>query len=134
VRLEHAAVSSKNGRTLLATSTRGGKPLGGSSRILKDPGNAGRVTTEEISLVTVDELLPEERLVGALHLDVEGHLREALEGAMVMVERCRPLLVLEGSPDADWIDSLLRPLGYAMEGWVHANMVLRAADPRQSVQ
>ena len=48
-----------------------------------------------------------------------------LAGALATLERCHPLLVLEASPSAPWIASMLAPLGYRVDGRLHANIVLR---------
>jgi hypothetical protein len=76
-------------------------------------------------LVALDDVLGEDRQVAVIQLDVEGHEQQALAGAMLTVERCRPLIVLETPPSTDWIEANLTPLGYRSEGWVDANMVLR---------
>lgn len=129
VRLAHAALSSCAGSSLLATSVRDRGALGGSSRLLGNGVNEERVRTESVDLVALDDVLAGERRVGAIHLDVEGHVRQALTGARTTIERCRPLLVLEGAPNARWIATLLEPLGYRMDGWVHANMVFSTPAP-----
>ena len=132
VELTHAALDAKTGSALLATSNRAGVSLGGGSRIIKDPStirDPSKVphwsTKEEVELISVDEVVGEDRRVAVIQLDVEGHERQALTGAMRTIERCRPLLVLESLPDASWIAANLAPLGYQRDGWVHANAVLR---------
>jgi len=125
VRLTEAALGAEPGSGLLATMNREGVALGGASRLLKDESNASLVRTERVELVTVDQIVPEDRRVAVLQLDVEGHERQALAGAMLTIARCRPLLVLEASAEADWIPSMLGPLGYRIERQVEANIVLR---------
>lgn len=45
--------------------------------------------------------------------------------AILLVERCRPLIILETTPEASWFAASLAPLGYRVEGSVNANSVVR---------
>ena len=83
-----------------------GQALGGSSRIVgndreKMPG------MEIVQIVAIDDVVGIDRLISIIQLDVEGHEKEALSGALKTVRRCFPILileVLEGSTllDSDW--------------------------------
>jgi FkbM family methyltransferase len=123
--LTHAGLDAEGGKALLATSDREGLPLGGASRIISDPARARWWANEEVRLVAVDEVLASDRRVAAVHLDVEGHERQALAGALRTIERCRPLIVLETLPEAEWIEEHLSSLGYRVDGSVNRNFVLR---------
>jgi len=133
--LTHAALAAEDGGTAqLVTSNRFGAPTGGGSRVVKGAaarrlagGAAVAPGTEEVDLVSIDEAVGGERTVAVIQLDVEGHEQEALEGALQTIERCRPLLVLEGVPGEDWFAAKLAPLGYRRAGSVAVNTVLRAA-------
>ncbi len=124
--LRHAGLDVHAGTALLATTDRTGLPLGGASRVVRDRARARFTNNESIDLVALDETLDEDRDVAVLQLDVEGHEQQALTGAMRMVARCRPLIVLETVPEAEWIEQHLTPLGYRIEGALNANTVLRA--------
>jgi hypothetical protein len=80
---------------------------------------------EEVELVALDDVVGGDRQVAVIQLDVEGHERDALLGAMRTIERCRPLIVLEALPEPGWLKASLAPLGYEMEGSVHRNFVMR---------
>ena len=124
--LTHAALDARGGGTaLLATSDRTGLPSGGGSWVVKDLSRASRWDTEEVDLVTVDEVIGGDRSVAVIQLDVERHEQQALAGAMLTIERCRPLIVVERLPDQDWLDANLVPLGYERDGSVAVNKVLR---------
>lgn len=50
----------------------------------------------QVPVKRIDDLVSESRHVSVLHLDVEGFEVQAVRGAQKMIERCRPMLVLEG--------------------------------------
>jgi FkbM family methyltransferase len=127
VRLARAGLDVAGGVAQLATADREGVPLGGASRVIRDASRARWFRNEEIGLVSVDETVGPERLVAAIHLDVEGHEQAALTGALETIARCRPLIVVETLPDTSWIEENLAPLGYRLEGQVNINHVLRAS-------
>jgi FkbM family methyltransferase len=122
VSLTNAALSSAPGEAVLATGNRHGVSYGGGSRLITG-GPDGR-SHEVAQLVTVDEAVPEDRHVGVLQLDVEGHEEQALAGALLTIERCRPLLILESLPASEWLDAQLP--GYIVTGRVNGNAVLEA--------
>jgi len=126
VELTHAALGANGGTALLATSNRAGEPSGGGSRIIKDPSAFDqRRSHEEVSLVTIDEVVGSDRRVGIIQLDVEGQEQAALAGAMRTIERCRPVIVLEDLPEGSWLAEHLAPLGYQVSGLVDGNKVVR---------
>ena len=127
VMLRNAGLGAQRASVLLATTDREGTPLGGASRVIKDPARARWYTNEQVELLKLDELIEPDRRVAAVHFDVEGHEQEALSGALATIERCRPVLVLETMPDSAWIERHLTPLGYRAAGEVDINHVLRCA-------
>lgn len=120
--LSHAGLDQGKATALLATSDAKGRSLGGGSHLTTDP--ALGVNSEEVNLLAVDDVVSSERLVGVIQLDVEGHERDALAGAVRTIARCRPLIILETPPES-WIAEHLAPLGYRVTGTVDANTVLR---------
>jgi FkbM family methyltransferase len=124
--LTHAALGSEPGTALLQTTNNDGVPLGGASRLLRDPMSAGAGPKEEVQVVAVDEVIGRDRRVAVIHFDVEGHERFALTGAMQTIERCRPLIVLETLPVA-WVAEELAPLGYESGGSIDGNVILRCS-------
>jgi FkbM family methyltransferase len=123
--LTQAALAAEAGTALLATSNRVGVPAGGGSRVLQDRSRASGADTEEVDLVSIDEVIGSDRSVASIQLDVEGHEQQALTGAMRTIRRCRPLILLERVPSEDWLDANLAPLGYERDGTVAVNTVLR---------
>lgn len=122
VALSHAALSDAPGEASLITTDREGRQFGGGSRLISEaPNGRGH---ETVPVVTVDEAVPADRTVGIVQLDVEGHERQALLGAMLTIERCRPLLILETLPAEAWIEEYL-PTYKRATALVH-NTVLKA--------
>lgn len=74
--------------------------------------------------MALDRIVPADRRVAVIQLDVEGHEQYALEGAKATIERCRPLIVLETLPEPAWVADELAPLGYERDGSVDRNVVL----------
>ncbi|HYD11015.1 MAG TPA: FkbM family methyltransferase [Acidimicrobiales bacterium] len=129
IRLQHAALGPAAGVADLVTTDAAGLPLGGGSHVVSSGDAAGHV--ESTPVAAIDDVVPTDRDVAAIHLDVEGFEEQALSGALRTIERCRPLLVVENVPSPAWFDEHLAPLGYAVAGTVHVNTVYRAgATPR----
>jgi hypothetical protein len=77
-----------------------------------------------VRTVALDDVLPPDRHVSLVHLDVEGYEKEALAGARAILDRCRPLLVLESVPDDPGFSESVLSLGYAVAGRVDENTIL----------
>ena len=120
VNLMHAAISDAPGACNLAVTNAAGVPSGGGSRLKPDP-LVGELV-EVVPLVTVDEVVPADRNVGLLELDVEGHEQQALLGALGVIERCHPVVILEQLPAEGWLREHLP--GYAVSATVNGNSVL----------
>jgi FkbM family methyltransferase len=122
--LTHAALGAQEGTALLVTRDASGLALGGRSHIVTDRLSAEAELAEEVGVLAIDAVVGEDRQVAVIQLDLEGFEQEALAGAMLTIERCRPLLVLETVPDANWTEAKLAPLGYKVKGSIHGNTVL----------
>ncbi|MEO0605456.1 MAG: FkbM family methyltransferase [Myxococcota bacterium] len=117
----------------LLSSRRGGKSLGGwctfSDTAATDGLPAPGPGSELARVVTIDEVVPGDRHVGAIQLDVEGFEGPALRGGLRTITRCRPVLVIESAPgfdvlDQDWFREQILGLGYEKIGYLHENVVL----------
>ena len=128
VELANAGLGSAHGNGLLLTRSKDGRPAGGQSRIIDPDGLRARaeaVGKEDVTLVAIDDVVPAERQVGVIQLDVEGYEREALLGATATIERCKPLIVLESPPETSWLERHLP--GYRQVAMVNQNAVLRCS-------
>ena len=126
VRLTQAGLSDRAGTGRLLTTDEGGQSLGGSSRLLDYCDHPSISRAAEVPLVTIDETVPEDRHVAAIHLDVEGSEGEALAGALRTIQRCRPALVLESVPHGEWFSDAILELGYRAEQMIEGNSVFAA--------
>ena len=124
VELVHAGLGERRDSRILETTDSDRRALGGASRILPQGVGANSDRSERVEIVTIDEMVPKERNVSIIQLDVEGYEQLALTGALDTVRRCRPLLVLESMPGEDWLYANLLALGYRVGQRVHANTVL----------
>ncbi|HEV2270354.1 MAG TPA: FkbM family methyltransferase [Steroidobacteraceae bacterium] len=122
VELAHAALGALRASARIRTTDTIDGALGGSAMICADG-------TEQVDVVTIDDVT-DGRNVSIVQLDVEGYEREALEGAIAVIRRCRPLLIVEalkGSTllESDWFAASILSLGYRITDRVHGNAVLR---------
>ncbi|WP_319825167.1 FkbM family methyltransferase [Thalassovita sp.] len=124
VTLTNAALSNQDGHILFKTRDDQGNPLGGHSRYVTEDGPG----VESVPAIRLDTAIPEDRRISILQLDVEGHERAALEGAMGIITRCRPILILEEFRYKRWIKAKLGHLGYDLVRKVHANRVFAPSD------
>jgi FkbM family methyltransferase len=114
--LTNAGIGSKKETLLVKTRDAYGRALGGASQIIK--GNANdEVGTESVQIVTIDDVVDSERNVSIIQLDVEGHEKEALKGALTTIKRCLPTIILEVLPKStllgsDWFSINILSLGY----------------------
>lgn len=105
-----------------------GQGLGGCSRIVASAKDGN--VTETINVVTLDEVIPHDRDVSILQLDVEGYEEEALKGAMELIQRCRPILILEddhGVTKTGWFRENILGLGYSIGSNLHYNKIVLPA-------
>lgn len=124
IRLSPCGLGERRETVQLEVRTAAHRSMGGASRVVSEGADAERVT--EIGVVALDDAIPSERTVDLIHLDVEGYEQPVLAGALKLIARCRPLLVLEGLPSAAWIDQYLVPLGYRVANKVDENTILVA--------
>ena len=83
----------RSSASLSLCTERDGEYLGGASFIVEKPG--------DIRIETIDSIVPPDRKVGMIQLDVEGYEAAALEGARETIRRCRPIIVLETPAPVD---------------------------------
>lgn len=119
VTLTNAAVSDAVEPVLFRTRHPDGRALGGVSHYVEEPGPG----VETVESVMLDYAVPSDRRITVLQLDVEGHEARALRGAYHIINRCRPILVLEYFDQEQWIRRTFRGLGYRKAGKVHGNFV-----------
>jgi FkbM family methyltransferase len=124
VELNHAGLGERPGPYAMKTRGSGGQALGGASHIVGPVTKNPPAGTETIQIVTLDEVVPKDRKVSIVQLDVEGYEQQALCGALKTLERCRPVLVLERLPEGDWLAANVLRLGYRKSHEIQGNTVL----------
>lgn len=130
VRLHHGALGDRAGLTTLMVSSPTGDSLGGRSHVV-EPGTAPPDTTYQVPVLRIDDIVPTDRPVALIQLDVERQERQALTGAMATIRRHRPALIVETPPDDAWIAAHLAPLGYRRAGKVGPNSLFVAGATRE---
>ncbi|WP_298422492.1 FkbM family methyltransferase [uncultured Kordia sp.] len=109
----------------LQIETVDGRRLGGASRII-DSENGKFVP---ITIETLDNMIPDDRNISILQLDLEGFEIPALKGAINTIKRCKPILILEILSHNDiltnnWFQENIFSLGYQISGKVHNNTIV----------
>jgi FkbM family methyltransferase len=129
VELKNAGLGARRGSRPMVVLDDRGRSLGGTSRFgTSDEIDENRLAT--VDIVTVDEIVPPERMVSIIQLDVEGFEKQALTGALMTVHRCKPIIVLEQLPEESWFSKNIMSLGYRIVGVAgensHKNTILSA--------
>jgi FkbM family methyltransferase len=119
VTLTNAALSNRGGEVLFQTRDAEGRSLGGLSKFVTEDGPG----VEPVKAVMLDYVVPLDRKLSILQLDVEGHERQALKGAWHLVHHWKPILILEYLGQAQWINRTFRGLNYSQIGKLHGNFV-----------
>lgn len=120
--LHQMALAAKPGHARYLVRKNGTR-LGGWSAIKRQPGREQDCVTVRTS--SIDEIVPEDRPVRLIQLDIEGGEYNAIMGAKRTIERCRPALVLEGPPRRNAVTNLVESMGYEKIKRVHGNNVFR---------
>lgn len=94
--------------------------LGGASHVVSNTSQ----TTIEVESATLDSLVPDDCEISVMHLDVEGHEAEALEGATQLIKNNLPIIIVETFPSS-FFEKHLAPLGYIRHGNVCGNTILK---------
>mgnify|MGYP001095614571 CR=1 FL=1 len=93
VTLHNRGLSNKSGEVTFVIE-KNNKSLGGGCHILqngmKSVGKTMTIKTEKI-----DDMVPDDRNVSIIQLDVEGNEFAALKGAEKTIDRCNPILIIE---------------------------------------
>jgi hypothetical protein len=79
------------------------------------------------------EAVPGDRPVSIVQLDVEGHEKPVLQGAQGLIERRRPILILEGSRRGPFSTGCFRRSTTAPMGRLHGNVVHLTAGQERKI-
>ncbi len=126
VNLLQSGLGAETSKTKILTKDKKGVSLGGSSTIIDNIEGNGK--GEEIQIVTIDDVIPEDREISIIQLDIEGYEKQALMGALETIKRCRPILILEDDTKftkSDWFKEKILSLDYNITQKLHYNTVIR---------
>lgn len=124
VEIRNAGIGDKNASLPMRVFDDKGRALGGTSRLLEVSGDAMPEQTIVVDIVRLDDVVPANRNVSILQLDVEGFEQQALSGALDIIRRCRPVLILENLPESSWLNENIIKLGYKFLRKLHQNTVM----------
>lgn len=127
--LFNAGLGAADGTGALITTTREGWPLGSGSYLGQTiPDSKDNPETSNVPILTLDNVVPEERAVSIIHLDTEGYELHALEGALNTIRRNRPILILEkwtydDIANTDWFSQHITAMGYERVHEIEGNQI-----------
>ena len=124
VDLRNVGLGSRNGVLSMKVVDDNGRALGGGSRLVSGSRKSNGDQFKEVDIVELDSVIPPERAVSIIQLDVEGFEKHVLAGAMQTIIRCKPILILETLPESNSLSEMLSSLGYGVSGKLHENTVL----------
>ncbi|WP_299392789.1 FkbM family methyltransferase [Pelagibius sp.] len=124
VHLTNCGLGASGGSAVMQVRSPDGRALGGGSQLQNQGTALSADLTVEVGIVALDDVIPPDRGVSIIQLDVEGFEQEALSGAMKTLSRCKPILVLETLPEEAWLASNILSLGYRLDAEIHGNRVL----------
>lgn len=82
----------------------------------------GDAHAKDVAIIALDDVLPTNRRISLIHLDVEGYELAALQGAKLTLQRWHPLVVYEAEVDELDVDPVA--LFLAQQGYVWMRDVL----------
>jgi FkbM family methyltransferase len=131
IRLANMGLGARGEQLFVQTRDSDGVSLGGASRIVGI--NDSCESNDAVQVVAIDDVVPSDRSIGILQLDVEGYEKEALKGALATIRRCLPILILEVWPGStllasSWFSENILSLGYEKHAVLHGNVVLLAGE------
>jgi FkbM family methyltransferase len=126
--LANAGLGEKESVVPLRTTDHRGNALGGGSSLVQRPDTPDSGERCMARVVAVDDVIPRDRQIAIMQLDVEGYEKEALAGSLETIRSWRPILVLEVWPgskllDSEWFADHILGLGYRMTEKLHGNYV-----------
>ena len=112
-------------KTLIDKSSTG-LPIGSGSYFFDSIKNKyGLKEGQKTSIRTLDNIIPKNRKVSVIHLDLEGYEEKALLGAYGIIERSKPILILENAFSNTNIIKYIEEFGYYHETTLDGNDIFK---------
>jgi FkbM family methyltransferase len=126
VTLVHAGLGARQDSAQIQVRDGAGLALGGASAIVA--GSRIQAGFEPARLVPLDQMIGADRMVSIIQLDVEGYEQEALTGALGIIARHHPILLLEVARvttliSSEWFARHILAIGYRQIRRLHQNVV-----------
>ncbi|WP_413774124.1 FkbM family methyltransferase [Candidatus Nitrosacidococcus sp. I8] len=127
VRLANVGLGVKAGQAFIKIIDNEGQALGSGSYISISPSQKDTAQYQSTNVRTIDEIIPRDREIGIIQLDVEGYEKEALSGALQTIHRCLPIIILEVNNNilvqSTWFLEKILSIGYKKTVALHNNFV-----------
>ncbi len=123
VEITNAGLGSQEGSKSMLIADETGKALGGASTIIEADIKVKKPIVM-VKILKIDDVIPTDRKISIIQLDVEGFEQPALAGAIATIKRCKPILILETLPNEDWLSTNILQLGYKVMGKISDNTIL----------
>lgn len=129
IALHPVAVGEEPGTLPLQISKTNGQAMGARAKLIE---SAVEGETVNVEVTTLSDLVPSDRKVGLLHLDIEGHEWSAILGGRRLIEENIPLIVLEASKPYQQrnflreLNAAFPDLGYQFVGGMERNAFYKA--------
>jgi FkbM family methyltransferase len=107
-----------------------GLALGGASRFISKQAPIDNEDLVHIKIARIDDLIPSDRRISIVQLDLEGYEFTALKGGFETINRNRPTVILEKNKPIPDCAELLSSIGYEQVGDVGPNVVFCPAQNR----
>lgn len=88
------------------------KSLGPRCEIYKEIEGLPSQDFQEIDIVALDDIIPEDEKISIIHLDVEGYEPEVLKGAKNIISKYSPIVILEIHKEAVKYNTFMESIGY----------------------
>jgi|TARA_B100000959_G_C14930123_1_gene603284 FkbM family methyltransferase len=128
VKLVNAGLGKHNKKLPMQTHDKYEKALGGGSKIITNDVENISGKIEMVKMVTIDDFIEKDRNINIIHLDVEGHEKEALIGAIKTIQRCLPIIIVEALPNSvlqndSWLKENILSLDYRLLDTINRNLI-----------
>ena len=113
--IKNCALGEKKKSTLLKVLDEKGNILGGMTRI--DESNNFEISEKKhkIEIETLDSQIPVNTAISIIFLDVESYEENVLRGAVNILKRYRPILILEHFDKKKFEKSIIKTFNYSFE-------------------
>lgn len=123
VEITNAGLGSQEGFMSMLIADKTGTSLGGASTIIEADSKV-KESIIRVKILKIDDVIPTDRKISIIQLDVEGFEQPVLTGAIATIKRCKPIIILENLPNEDWLSANILQLGYKVMGKVSGNTIL----------